>query len=454
MKNIFSKIIVWALAVCCMMIPVNINAENLEGVTTGEVVDKFTDETESGTEKDFIEISSVQDLLKMKDEPLGKYILTDDIDMNGVEWEPFAFYGTLEGDGHSVLNLKIEDTGKESALTYDGNYIQYDTTVAGMFSVIAGAKINNFNLVNVRVDVEYTGSCFVGSIAGYSTNSSVTDCSVSGELSLKANAPMFGVGGVIGYGNGTLTNVTADVTLICIDTNVAEKDEQFLGGLCGAGYVNMDNCKVNIAGFVSDHGYVHNGGLIGMYLFYPKGTKYYGSITHNRITGKITFFEDNADRRAYCKAVGGEFLTYQFAYEGNWAEFTPDERFEYNRNLLPDLCDNPSYTTQIHEASEGAFGYTIYTCDGCGYSYKDNYTIYHKEEETTTQEDATTLEDEQQESGSEDNSLQNTESQEMSSEAEAGDGLSVEPYKIVLVVFLTLGVTALLIMVMIMRHRK
>jgi hypothetical protein len=42
----------------------------------------------------------------------------------------------------------------------------------------------------------------------------------------------------------------------------------------------------------------------------------------------------------------------------------------------------------------------------------------------------------------------------MSSEAEAGDGLSVEPYKIVLVVFLTLGVTALLIMVMIMRHRK
>lgn len=346
-------------------------------------------------------VSTPEDLKAIKNDPAGNYYLANDIDMSGVEWEPFVFNGELNGCGYSVLNLTITKAGEDRADTYDGNYKVYDTCFAGMFSKIENASITDFNLVNVRADVEMEESCFVGSIAGYSSESTITNCTVSGELSLTVNAPMFGVGGIVGYGNGKISETTADTTLICIDTNVEERDEQFLGGICAAGYVNVDNCNVNIDGYVSDHGYVHNGGLIGMYIFYPKGQTYYGSITYNNVQGKITFFEDNTNRRAYCKAMIGEIMTYEFEYGGNAESFVSDERFEYDRNLLPETCDSPSYDAVVTEAVEGAFGYTTYTCNNCGYTYTDNYTIYQEPEEITTEpETETTKETEASESES------------------------------------------------------
>ena len=41
-----------------------------------------------------------------------------------------------------------------------------------------------------------------------------------------------------------------------------------------------------------------------------------GDIAGNTINGKITFFEDNTDRRAYCKAVAGRKneLLFNFCY--------------------------------------------------------------------------------------------------------------------------------------------
>ena len=38
-----------------------------------------------------------------------------------------------------------------------------------------------------------------------------------------------------------------------------------------------------------------------MYILYPLGTDYAGYINNTRVEGIITFFEDNTDRRAYCK---------------------------------------------------------------------------------------------------------------------------------------------------------
>ena len=162
--------------------------------------------------------------------------------------------------------------------------------------------------------------------------------------------------------------------MICIDTNKEERDEQYLGGAVAAGYMDIDHCKIIIDGYVSDHGYVHNGGLMGMYIFYPKNLEYYGSITYNRVEGKITFFEDNTKRRAYCKPIIGEILIYEFEYGGNSEKFTSDERFVYDTDLLPHYCTDNNYAKEVTSPSEDAHGYTTYTCNNCGYIYKDNYT--------------------------------------------------------------------------------
>lgn len=333
---------------------------------------------------DVIQISTPEDLKAIKDNPSGNYILTKDIDMSESFWKPFSFSGTLDGNGYSILNLNIQTIGSETADTYDGNYKIYDTYFAGLFSQINNATISNLCLVNLRANINIIDSCFVGSFAGYSDNSTITNCSVSGELSLTVNAPMFGVGGIVGYGNGKISNTSTDTTLICIDTNTTERDEQFLGGACAAGYVDVDNCNIKLQGFVSDHGYVHNGGLIGMYIFYPYGINYYGSITYNHVEGKITFFEDNTDRRAYCKPMIGEIMIYEFEYGGNTENFINDERFEYNTDLLPEACATPDYDIVVTEPLTDTFGYTTYTCKNCGYTFTDNYTIYEEPEEITT----------------------------------------------------------------------
>ena len=68
-----------------------------------------------------IQIHTPQDLSAMAQEPNGDYILAEDLDMAGEEWMPFAFSGTLDGNGHSILNLTLSEPGAEIITALDGN---------------------------------------------------------------------------------------------------------------------------------------------------------------------------------------------------------------------------------------------------------------------------------------------------------------------------------------------
>ena len=280
-------------------------------------------------------ISTSEDLISIKDAPAGKYILKNDIDLNGVDWIPFSFNGILEGNGHTISNLKITTVGSNERTTYDGNMKEYQTGFAGMFDVIEDAEVRNLTLTGVDIDVNSDKPCFIGAVAGYMGNSKILNCNVTGKLQLRAHDRMFGVGGIAGYGYGRIDTINADVTLVCIDTDRDTKDEQFMGGVCAAGYPDIVCCKINIDGYDSDHGYVHNGGLIGMFQFYPEGTEYDSEIGGNHVAGKITFFEDNEDRRAYCDAYIGERMERIAYWWSNSDDFTSNEVFEYDVDLLP-----------------------------------------------------------------------------------------------------------------------
>lgn len=328
-----------------------------------------------------VEIHTVEDLQAMAENPTGTYILMEDLDMTGISWKGPDFSGTFDGNGHAILNLTLSEPGAESVDTYDGNLKVYESAFVGFFSTLRNAEVKNLKLVNVRAAVDTDKSCFVGGIAGYMEKSTISGCAVTGILDLRAYEKMFGVGGVAGYGSGVVENCYVDVTLISTDTK-STKDEMFLGGVCGMGFLDIKNCTVLIAGFASEYGYAHTGGLMGMMMRYPLGD-WTSTVTGNNVTGKITFFECIADRRAYCEAFIGEQMTNYCNMTENTENFVRDERMVYDVELRPETCEEPVYKEIVVEGVCNAYGYTIYKCEGCGYTYTDHYTFYGDHEVTT-----------------------------------------------------------------------
>lgn len=337
------------------------------------------------------EIHTVEDLLAMAHDPGAHYVLMADLDLTGVDWLPVDLTGgSFDGNGYSILNLTITQVGLQRGVSYDGNRIEYDTVFAGFFGILRDAKVTGLNLVNVRAVVENDSPCFLGGIAGAVYDSALTDCSVSGSLELRAWDRMFGLGGLAGYGYGTMERCKGDMTLICVDTGVDTLDEQFLGGAYAAGYIDVVDCEIVLDAYVSEYGYVHNGGLIGMVMQYPFRTGSNGKLTGNTLRGKITFFECNEDRRAYCEAYVGETLSSSYTRKNNTADFQRDERFTYEE-LRPEVCDNPVYSETTVEPDCDSYGYTEYVCQDCGYSYTDAYTLFrHTVTTWTVTEEPTT----------------------------------------------------------------
>lgn len=322
-----------------------------------------------------VEIYTAQDLLAIGDDPSASYILMNDIDMAGISWPCPAFSGKLNGNGHAILNLTITAPGEAVEKVYDGNRKGYDAQFAGLFSTMKNARVENLSLVNLRAAITADTPFFLGSVAGAAWESEIENCTVSATLELRAHDKIFGVGGVAGYGSGLVKGCDIDVTLICTDTGKDTMDEQFLGGVLANGFMDVRSCDVRLDAYASEYGYAHTGGIVGMYFQWPFDHEHYGRILYNTVEGKITFFECNTDRRAYCKAIVGEPVADLWGEDHNKTEnFRRDERKEYDTELRPHSCASPAYTQQEIGATCESFGYTQYTC-ACGYSYREGYTL-------------------------------------------------------------------------------
>ncbi len=318
-----------------------------------------------------IPITTVEELQSI--DPAGSYILMNDLDLAGVEWTPLTLSGSFDGNGHAILNLSLGKLTEQYGLSFDGNRKEYDTRFCGMFGFVSGS-IRNLRLLGVEGLAESSEPCFMGGLVGCLQGGTISGCSVSGTLELRAFDRCFGVGGLVGHGLGRVENCSVDVTLICVDTDPSA-DEQFLGGIYAAGYIDVTGCNVNIDGYVSEHGYTHNGGIAGLCVRYPLSDKHPAAITDNRVIGKITFFEDVASRRAYCKAIVGETLSNYLKTSGNTHDFVRDERYDYETELRPEICESPVYLEETTTGHCTEYGFTRYTCEGCGYSWRGNYTL-------------------------------------------------------------------------------
>lgn len=336
---------------------------------------KAEDEITAAADTSAVEIWTYKDLLKVAENPSGSYKLMADIDLKGRVWAPVDFSGSFDGDGHAILNASVNQLGGGSFTVYDGNMISYDARFSGFFSSLVNATVKNTDFWGLEVSVDTGEPTFVGGIAGYMENSTIENCSLYGKATLYSSGAAIGVGGIAGFGTGSITGADSDMTLVCVDKDREYKEEQFLGGAYAAGYIDLTNNTIQLNGYDSDHGYVHNGGLVGMYIQYPEGTEHEGAITGNTVAGQITFFEDNEDRRAYCEAYIGEIMNWSFAYDDAFSDenFTGTEVDDYDTVLLPHSCTDPKFEQTAVASTETENGYTEYHCVTCGYSYKADF---------------------------------------------------------------------------------
>jgi len=149
-------------------------------------------------------------------------VLTADIDLAGYDWTPLnKFYGSFNGDGHTIRNL----------------YINSASYPVGLFGYVkTGASVTKLGITgNVTTTNKSYGQA--GGIAGYmESDTSVT----KSWSSVNVTGGKHG-GGIAGYtaGGSAITDCYATGTIRTISTN-----ECYLGGICGSYFSNTDGATI------------------------------------------------------------------------------------------------------------------------------------------------------------------------------------------------------------------
>lgn len=324
--------------------------------------------------EDAVPIYDADGLRAIAEDPYGSYVLRADVDLGGEEWTPIPFFGKLDGGGHTLYNLTLSKPGAEHADAYDGNNNGYDSVYVGLFSTAMNAEIRDLKLRGVYAETFSEDNCFVAALAGYAFELTVENCSVEGRLRLYGKGKILGVGGIIGFGSGWFRDCSADVELVFEDRNESLHCEQFLGGLAATGKFTAERCGIRVMGYASVNGFVHTGGVTGMYCGYGLVRDRMMAITDCTVSGRITFFEHNFTRRAYCKAIAGEQVDLLIKERNDESGFVRDERFDYRTILKPDMCAEPDYAETVVEPGCSEWGCTVHECRLCGYTWTDSYT--------------------------------------------------------------------------------
>ena len=158
----------------------------------------------------------------------GKYIaLHADLDLSGMgNWNPIGaegaaaknlnciFAGTFDGQGHTIKGLTIKT---DSPYTEEQN--------VGLFStILSTARATGIRLADAVIDVTgekvvraggITGDITSNAVSGTEGTAAVDRCSVTGSISVKADAGMAMTGGIAGRaaGNAVLSNCVSDAAV-------------------------------------------------------------------------------------------------------------------------------------------------------------------------------------------------------------------------------------------------
>ena len=210
---------------------------------------------------DAIEIDTPEELALIGNDssyPLsGNYILTANIDLGGIEddpWTPIgsgekhAFTGTFDGNGHTIRELYINSNSKYAGLF---GYVGARGTVKNL--TVEG-KVNRDA---TQLDYAYT---YTGGIVGYN-GGTVEGCTNKCDVTVSANDYAY-TGGIVGYNGGTVSDCTNKVNI-----TVTVADAAYTGGVAGVnnGTVSYCNNSGDVSGqtVASNMPIVNTGGVVG-----------------------------------------------------------------------------------------------------------------------------------------------------------------------------------------------
>ena len=175
----------------------------------------------NGTAENPLTRSAVKDNFK------GKTLtLSSDLDLQGIEWTPIGtnanpFLGNLDGAGHTIYNLNVNNDGWAGLVGHAGKS--------------SGSTISNLTVVNATITSNRMAGVIVGQIYGNVVNCHVENANIIVTPNLVSEDKYDNgdkVGGIVGWlgdngNNRTLAN--------CSATNVYIEGYRDLGGI--AGYV-------------------------------------------------------------------------------------------------------------------------------------------------------------------------------------------------------------------------
>ena len=204
-----------------------------------------------------IEITSLDDLKKIRNDLSGWYILKNDIDLSTIsnwqpigaydstyefanaEWWQLAFRGVLDGNGHALTGLKITNT----------------TFTAGFFGTVCNAEIKDLILQDYDINIEASSGIYAAPLSAIAQGASnkITNCKTKGSVKvtvIDSKSEMVytsATGLVAGAWSGSINKCTtnADIT---VNAHVKNGGEIFAAGVSGEGYATIMNTSgtVNI----------------------------------------------------------------------------------------------------------------------------------------------------------------------------------------------------------------
>ena len=249
-------------------------------------------------------IYTAEDLKNINNNLSGNYILMNDIDLSGINWDPIGEYdaasgaghgftGVLDGNGYAIKNLTINNQNKDAVSLGLFAYVGAGSTASdpdtaprteiknlgfenvnltsctldqqnSAMGVLSGATGNYVDISNCYASGKIdTSTAYVGGLVGVSAGdyqgnnsySSITGCysSVDIENGFNDINAMNGAGGIVGYMIHTyILNSYFDGSVSC---------GNYAGGIAGGVYSGATmNCFVT--GSVSG---INSGGIAGMF---------------------------------------------------------------------------------------------------------------------------------------------------------------------------------------------
>jgi len=213
-----------------------------------------------------------------------KYVLINNVDLQGSNWIPIGttqnpFNGTLNGNGYTINNLTINQTG-------------FSAPPSGLFGFALNPKIYNLTLSNVNVNGESDTASLIGSLR-------ITGSSVIENISIE-NGTVTGltyVAGVIGKLDNRINTTISGITNHANVVTTNQRNGGVFGGVFGDSsnktlfLVNIQNYG-QVSNITTDLGTTYQGGLIGqafssISLNISKGANYGDIIGNSDIGGLI-----------------------------------------------------------------------------------------------------------------------------------------------------------------------